>query len=165
MCEGTDIAAFGWCRAHYKRWKRHGVLYSPKAVAGLRSATQRSRDYYVAHRAERLQYQRERRSADPEGARANERAVYRRRRDKHQATNRARERSLTPLGPSGLAYEQILRRDPCSYCGVVMKQQIDHIVPVVASGENAWTNLTAACAGCNRAKSATPLLVFLAGGH
>lgn len=59
-------------------------------------------------------------------------------------------------------YEAILRRDPCCYCGGPT-QEIDHIVPVKSGGTAEWTNLTGACAGCNRSKGAKSLLLFLAG--
>jgi 5-methylcytosine-specific restriction endonuclease McrA len=161
MCEGREEAK-GFCAAHYKRWRKHGVLYSPKALAGLRSPQQRKHDYYVAHRAERLAYQQARRNADVEAARAYEREVYKRRAAKHQANNRARERKLGYLNADSLLYEAVLRKDPCSYCGEPMKH-IDHIDPVALDGKNHWTNLTAACQPCNRAKWDQPLLAFLAG--
>lgn len=58
-------------------------------------------------------------------------------------------------------YEAILRRDPCAYCGD-RTQEIDHIVPVRHGGTAEWTNLTGACAGCNRSKGAKSLLLFMA---
>jgi 5-methylcytosine-specific restriction endonuclease McrA len=166
MCEG-EVVALGFCRAHYKRWRRHGVLYSPKAVAG-RLAHARQQLYYQAHRERIIAAVRARRAADVEAARQREREVYRRRRAKHLAQNRARERGMKTLDRESLDYEAILRRDPCAYCGAAASQ-VDHIDPVVRGGENRWPNLTAACRHCNRQKSDKRLLRamhdFSANGH
>lgn len=59
---------------------------------------------------------------------------------------------------------EMLRLDPCAYCGGPTTE-IDHIVPRSSGGDNEWTNLTASCGPCNRAKSDKPLLVFLAHQH
>lgn len=57
---------------------------------------------------------------------------------------------------------EVLRRDSftCRYCGrsapgVVL--HIDHVVPVVAGGDNSPDNLATACEGCNLGKGATLL--------
>jgi len=60
-------------------------------------------------------------------------------------------------------YAQVLRRDPCSYCGVSGSQTIDHIHPRNFGGANHWRNYTAACAKCNRTKGSQSLLSFLLG--
>lgn len=57
-------------------------------------------------------------------------------------------------------YADVLRGDPCSYCGDVC-EHIDHIVPVTRGGGNDWTNLTAACSPCNSQKRSTPMLEFM----
>lgn len=66
------------------------------------------------------------------------------------------------LDAESRAFDSILRHDPCAYCGEAASQ-VDHIDPVAHGGENHWTNLTAACAPCNRAKWDQPLLAFLGG--
>jgi 5-methylcytosine-specific restriction endonuclease McrA len=53
-----------------------------------------------------------------------------------------------------------LLKDPCCYCGKPM-EHIDHIVPIAKSGEEHWTNLTAACQRCNNRKCDKGLLEFL----
>ena len=84
------------------------------------------------------------------------------------------------------AYSVILRRDPCSYCGVqdawieweptnalgpscaarwdyhLFGATRDHIVPRRSAADDVWDNLTAACRSCNSRKNATPLLLWLA---
>lgn len=161
LCDGEAVI-LGFCNPHYKRWKRHGFLYSPKKVARVLKGDEleRARRYYAEHREERLAYQRSRRLADPEAARAYERKVYRGRQAKHQAANRARMRGMEPLDADSLDFEAILRCDPCCYCGKAMKH-IDHIDPVAHGGRNHWENLTAACQPCNRSKSDKPLLRVL----
>jgi 5-methylcytosine-specific restriction endonuclease McrA len=54
-------------------------------------------------------------------------------------------------------YAEILLGDPCSYCGG-LTEAIDHIEPVARDGDNGWTNLTAACRGCNSRKGTKSLL-------
>jgi 5-methylcytosine-specific restriction endonuclease McrA len=57
-------------------------------------------------------------------------------------------------------YADVLRGDPCSYCGKPM-QHVDHIQPIAHGGDGIWTNLTAACQLCNLQKRDRPLLIFL----
>jgi 5-methylcytosine-specific restriction endonuclease McrA len=52
--------------------------------------------------------------------------------------------------------------DPCSYCGGTSGHGIDHIIPINVGGGGEAENLTAACFRCNRRKSDTSLLLFLA---
>lgn len=158
-----------WCSAcgeiqpaadfYRSRSKPNGRASRCKACSRLKS-----RAYYEANREGRIAYQAARRDANPEAARAYEREVYGRRREKHQAANRARERSMKAPDSATVAYEGVLRGDPCCYCGVSGRQQVDHIVPVANGGANHWTNLTAACRRCNRAKSARSLLAHLSTG-
>ena len=161
LCEGP-IECRGLCRTHYKRLRRHGVLYSPKKIAGLRSQQERSRSYYLANRETLIARVQARRWADPEKARAHEREIRARRAVKHRADARARERNLGTLDADSRSFDAILRCDPCSYCAAPA-DQVDHIEPVARGGANHWTNLTAACRRCNRAKSDKPLLLHLAG--
>lgn len=161
-CEGREHAQ-GVCVKHYKRWRRHGAFYSPRAIAGLRTQQQRNRDYYERNRLHLIAYQRARRGADLEAARAYERETYRRRRPRVQATNRARERRMEYPSCETVEFEQVLRGDPCSYCGG-RAGQVDHVEPVIHGGRNHWTNLTSACQSCNRQKSDKPLLAALSEG-
>lgn len=55
-------------------------------------------------------------------------------------------------------YAAIVRRDPCSYCGIPRAGQADHITPVAYFGPNEWENLTAACHKCNPSKRDRTLL-------
>jgi 5-methylcytosine-specific restriction endonuclease McrA len=57
-------------------------------------------------------------------------------------------------------YADVLRGDPCSYCGGP-SATIDHIIPINAEGANSWGNLTAACVSCNSSKRTDPLLHYL----
>lgn len=141
---------------HRKRSTTVGVTTTCKACSLARHHA-----HYERNREQRLAYQRARRAADPAAARAYERDVYRRRAPKAQASNTARARKMAPLDAASLAFDGILRRDPCCYCGAPASQ-VDHIEPVRAGGANAWANLTAACRHCNRAKSDKSLLMYLA---
>ncbi len=57
-------------------------------------------------------------------------------------------------------HAQVLRRDPCSYCGGD-GGVIDHIVPLAGGGDHAVANLAGACRSCNARKRTIPLLRFL----
>ena len=55
--------------------------------------------------------------------------------------------------------KNILLRDrhQCQYCGVLCRHSdisIDHIIPRSLGGKTSWTNVVAACHGCNRRKGA-----------
>lgn len=80
--------------------------------------------------------------------------------DRVRATARRakqRRRGMTRLDS---AFAEILRADPCSYCGAPGEHG-DHIVAIASGGEVGWVNLTSACATCNHAKSSRSLLQFL----
>lgn len=57
-------------------------------------------------------------------------------------------------------YVEVLRGDPCCYCGARM-EHVDHIEPIIRGGSGDWDNLTAACAACNLRKQRRPLLAYL----
>ena len=65
------------------------------------------------------------------------------------------------------AWQSLLRRDPCSYCGAVgAAGTVDHVDPrsrgVRGLGTvHGWVNTVGACARCNGAKRDLGLLVFL----
>lgn len=59
-----------------------------------------------------------------------------------------------------IAFAEVLRRDPCSYCGEA-GGTIDHIDAVVNGGTNSWANLTSACLSCNSRKQDRSLLMFI----
>lgn len=70
----------------------------------------------------------------------------------------------TNTKPLNRAYLATLRADPCAYCGSPTGGEIDHIVPCQSIGRRSIQepgNLTGACAACNNAKRATPLLSHL----
>lgn len=62
-----------------------------------------------------------------------------------------------------LAYREIVKRDPCAYCGGPA-EVVDHIVPRASNfGDDAWDNMTGACAVCNAGKRSESLLGALLG--
>lgn len=63
-------------------------------------------------------------------------------------------------------YIELLKADPCSYCGEPM-EHVDHIVARAewGIGWSQWENLTSACQQCNCQKNARPLLSFLLEGQ
>lgn len=63
--------------------------------------------------------------------------------------------------PTSTRYAEILRCDPCCYCGSTVNPTVDHIIPIVQGGSNLWSNLTSACASCNCSKRDISVLFFL----
>jgi 5-methylcytosine-specific restriction endonuclease McrA len=63
-------------------------------------------------------------------------------------------------GVSGFEYSELIRKDPCSYCGG-LTESVDHIHPVSLGGNSDWDNLTAACQACNSGKRERSLLGYL----
>ena len=92
-----------------------------------------------------------------------------------------RDDAGTPLGigmPSGgslradgqshyEAWQSLLRRDPCAYCGVYgASGTVDHVDPRSRAARgvgtvHGWVNTVGACTRCNGAKRDLALLVFL----
>lgn len=92
-----------------------------------------------------------------------------------------RDDAGTPLGigmPSGAplradgqshyeAWQSLLRRDPCAYCGARgAAGTVDHVDPRARGARgvgtvHGWVNTVGACARCNGAKRDLGLLVFL----
>ena len=92
-----------------------------------------------------------------------------------------RDDAGTPLGigmPSGAplradgqshyeAWQSLLRRDPCAYCGARgAAGTVDHVDPRSRAARglgtvHGWINTAGACTGCNGAKRDLGLLVFL----
>lgn len=69
---------------------------------------------------------------------------------------------LLGVRSNGENYRDVLRYDPCAFCGRRERHMtVDHIEPVATGGRNGWMNLTAACYVCNQQKSARHLLSFL----
>jgi len=66
------------------------------------------------------------------------------------------------------AWQALLRRDPCAYCGAAgAGGTVDHVEPRsrpargLGATAHVWLNLAGACAACNGAKRDSDLLVFL----
>lgn len=147
-CERKAIAG-GVCKGHYyERWK----AARPECSIDGCDIPAASRGLCPRH------YQRWKKYGDPVAGPAFRRRrgtglpdwVYWQRRGEQKL---ARDQDMIDWG-------EILRCDPCSYCGRPC-EQIDHIVPFDAGGKLTPENTTAACASCNHRKSHTPLLQFL----
>lgn len=59
-----------------------------------------------------------------------------------------------------VAWERIIKADPCAYCGA-MPSGVDHIDPRSFGGPETWDNLTACCHICNASKNARRLVTYL----
>lgn len=145
------------------------------------------REAYIARAAKwaeenperKLESQRQRRAADPEKFREQNREGQRRYREKHPevvqerfrawaqsprgrtwfADNRSRRRGA-PLTEEALAWIESLVDPLCTYCGE-SANSIDHIVPVINGGTGDRENLTPACMDCNRKKHSMSVEAFL----
>jgi hypothetical protein len=62
-------------------------------------------------------------------------------------------------------HKEVLRRDPCAYCGEpehdAADTELDHIEPRSRGGEDDWPNRTASCSACNRGKGTRSMLSWL----
>lgn len=109
----------------------------------------RNRAYKEKHRKELAAYTKNRREKMPDIVAAEARRGYRR-----------RVRAGRSFTTAERDYLEVLRQDPCAYCGKP-GDHLDHIVPLARGGEGDWTNLTSACRQCNQSKSARSLLSYL----
>ena len=82
--------------------------------------------------------------------------------DNNAVIRRNKRRTNEPIAPCTKDYIDIIKGDPCSYCGNIM-EEIDHIVPVARGGGSQWDNLTPACRTCNRSKGPKSLVEFMLG--
>lgn len=73
----------------------------------------------------------------------------------------ARRRRVSKRSETHRYVNEVLRRDPCAYCGGE-GGSVDHVVPVMLGGVNDESNLTGCCERCNTEKSSRTLLMFLA---
>lgn len=60
-------------------------------------------------------------------------------------------------------YIHMIRRDPCVYCGAMVKQTVDHIHPKSKGGPNLWYNYAPTCTKCNSRKGSLSVLEMLMG--
>lgn len=141
----------GLCAKHYaeQRWVR--IAEHPCSVEGCRRPLY-MRGWCNAH------YQRWNLHGHPAGG-GPERRVRGTGYPAEWYSEQRRRKIGWPIGET-LEYVEILRGDPCSYCGALM-EHIDHIQAVASGGSGDWTNLTAACAACNHRKGTRDLLDFL----
>lgn len=72
----------------------------------------------------------------------------------------AHKRRGTPLTDAAREYVEVIKNDPCVYCGAAMRE-VDHIKPLAAGGSGDWDNLAPACRSCNGRKHTFELLPFL----
>lgn len=127
---------------------------------------QRHRDYakrYAAERPEQTrEYQQRHYQEHKDERRADSQAWRKANRERHRLLSRidGRKRYLG-RDTETFAYAEVLRGDPCSYCGAPPPSAVDHIVPLSRGGPNSPDNLTASCIPCNSRKRSKPLVVFL----
>lgn len=147
---------------------RCGAEYVPKSSRALycgvtcyHAATHEQRKDQPGFRAAARERATAWRAANRERHRAASAAWVAANRDWYRLNMRAAQRRRrVGRGADEVAYADALRGDPCSYCSGAAGE-IDHISPVIAGGENRWTNLTAACKSCNSRKHDKPLLIAM----
>lgn len=79
---------------------------------------------------------------------------------KEQSASGYRARKIARGDDDTLAWLDLIREDPCSYCGE-RSETVDHIEPKVHGGVNHWTNYAPACRSCNSSKNDQSLLLYL----
>lgn len=119
-----------------------------------------NRRWYARNRDREAAKRRKWHQDNREQSRAISRAYYKANTEKVlQRTNHAHRARITS-SEGLLDWINILKADPCSYCGQLM-QEIDHIESLSQGGSHSWDNLTSACRYCNRSKHTKSLLEFL----
>lgn len=124
----------------------HRMDQCERYKANIEEARRVAREYARSHSAEATARHKAWRHANPVHVRSEGRK-----------NRRARHVGRTQEGKE---YIEMLRADPCSYCGGPAGT-LDHVEPIARGGENIWQNLTAACLNCNMRKHDTPLLKFM----
>lgn len=137
-------------RTQAKNKHRYQEHYRQYRIAKRDELAQKTMAWRAANRERHRAYSRQWALENPERTRSNARESQRRRR----------------VGRNRLAigFADILRRDPCSYCGG-SAGHIDHIQAVAQGGQSDWANLTSACVSCNSSKSDESLLLFMGRHH
>lgn len=62
------------------------------------------------------------------------------------------------------SYREVLRQDPCPYCGNIpapMNRSLEHVIPRSHGGRNSWDNLVGACFPCNQRRGNIPFLYWM----
>lgn len=77
-----------------------------------------------------------------------------------RVSNRPDVKEFRRGGALTLEYVQIIKNDPCVYCGSEA-QEIDHIIAVKAGGTGLWSNTAPTCRSCNASKQTKDVLHFM----
>lgn len=77
--------------------------------------------------------------------------------------NRERRKNLDAaiMNEDDLYFIEVIRKDPCSYCGTFGTPTVDHVIPVEKDGTSEWENFAGACQSCNSSKNDDLLLLFM----
>lgn len=150
-CGKTVHLVKGRCRSCYMKARWRDPDLREENVETRRRWREEHPDYW---KQERIRIASRRRVAEYAAAHPEEERA-------RKAEQKRRRRAQTcGAGPEVAAAIEMLRGDPCSYCGGEA-DTVDHIEPLIRGGAHVAENLTAACRSCNGRKWATPLLLFL----
>lgn len=148
---GKPYFAKGLCREHYNK-RYSAATAAVECAVGWCDRPSSRRGWCPTH------YQRFMKYGSPEAGPA-----YRRRRGTGYPPEWYKEQRRRKIGwPSKdtLAYVEIIRADPCVYCGAPC-EHVDHIRAVGRGGAGDWRNLAPACASCNLSKLTRDVLEFM----
>ncbi len=135
------------------------------AMAKWRAA---NKEHEKQYRADRKEAERERvrqwRKNNPDKVqaqqkRANATPAAQERNRKNAKVQKAARRGA-PYTAEALDYIEILKGDPCVYCGKPY-ETTEHIIAVKRGGTGEWDNLSSACTSCNSSKGKKHLLQFM----
>lgn len=65
-----------------------------------------------------------------------------------------------PLSHDFIGYNEVVKKEPCVYCGGLAKTW-DHLIPKSKGGPSGWTNMARACSHCNLKRDTKPFLIFM----
>lgn len=132
---------------------------SPEAIEERNAAR---RVYWAEHAAEIGERRRALRQDNAEYAaqHAAHQRSYRQAHPEYRRADRARRRQRVTViftatdRAESVAWRELIRDDPCYYCGTAKTHHVDHYVALINGGTDHWWNLVRACQGCNLRKSA-----------
>lgn len=146
----------------YGRWCRDcaKAVSSARYHANKAQAAETARAWRERNRDRHLENRRRWYRANRERERRTHRAWLRANPDQARDRNRRRKRALGGVHRATVRFAEIVRLDPCAYCGR-RGGTVEHVEPISSGGPHHWSNLGGACASCNARKGATSLLAFL----
>ena len=148
-------AAKAWRTANPEKHKASIKAAKDKTRDAIR---RKGREYYAAHREERLAYRRAYYAAHKERAQELARRWNAANHDKvmgyvHQRNAKTRGATIANLSAAQWSAIKVAYKFRCAYCGRTMNRLTqDHVIPLSKGGQHVPENIVPACSSCNKRK-------------